>query len=128
MSYNVTRGKRLYLDLQGRMRRYILLNVDLIPAILNKHPLTSVELTLFLDIAMTYDSSQQYPCRYSYKDLSTKYQYSKNGIIKAIDGLLLIGLIERPDEDRRGRKKSQYVPNVKKIHELINSYIRKAPP
>lgn len=118
-------SKKLYdsTKLQGEDRYYVTWNISIVPAIRKYYDISAIELMLFLDICMNYDSNMQKPCKYSYQELADKYHCSKNGIINALKILTKKSLIEKTNANK-GRAKSEYCPNVDHIQKLRREYLR----
>lgn len=116
--------ERLYVDLAYKGSYYVTWNIDLLPAINEKLRLSQLEILLFVDIAMYYDSHRQTPCEYSYSMLADKYRCTVNGVRKSLSMLLEYKLIEHVN-DRKGRTKFKYEPNVIYIKEMLIEYAQK---
>ena len=121
-------NKRLYVDVSqwNAPTRYVTWNIDLTDMLI-KQNLSSIEMNLFLSIAMRYDNAHEsgrMPQSYSYEDLAKLAWCSKNGAIKAIKNLIDSELIICiGGKERAGRKKLQYIPNVENIHKKLKEHI-----
>lgn len=120
-------GERLYKDLSPLERRFAIINNDLLPAVCYCYDLSALEMLIFMYISTEYESrklkqNKRSPVKISYADLVKKLKRSKNGIVTAIKHLTNEELIT-PTNERKGRAKTEYVPNVEKIHQLIDKYI-----
>lgn len=102
----------------GGGTRYIRVNTDLFPMLWEKYNLSNLEMSIFLYICMIYDNPSESggePIRLSYTDIAEKVKSSVGGVRKAIDCLITRSLLLTIGE-RKGKAKTQYVPNVDKIH------------
>lgn len=128
MSYE---NKRLYVDVSqwGAPTRYVTFSIDLMDMLIEQN-LSSIEMNLFLSIAMRYDNaheSQRKPQGYSYADLAELGRCSKNGAVNAIKNLIEKKLILCIGKEKRvGRRKLQYIPNVENIHKVLKAYLQKS--
>jgi predicted transcriptional regulator len=119
------RGEQLYLDLTAYHSYYSHWNIDLMPAIEHGQgkTLSSTEARIFQMIAMEYDADKQKPCSASYGDFAEIIICTPAGAKKAIINLLERELIIRVN-DRKGRTRFEYVPNVTLCHSLLKRYVR----
>lgn len=92
----------------------------------NYYDLSKIEERIFVYICMTYDNpniSQLAPIKLSYADIAKVVQCTRGGVQKAIDNLLSCNLIQVVGE-RKGKGKTQYLPNISEIHSLLKKYLK----
>jgi hypothetical protein len=102
---------------------WVIWDVDLQKAIAYKYRLSALEILIFQEIAMYYDSHNKKPCAQSYRDFSKTYGYTQQAVKNGIEMLLEIKLILQIEE-RKGTAKSKYVPNVERLHEIYDEYFK----
>ena len=128
MSYE---NKRLYVDVSrwGAPTRYVTFSIDLLDWLIEQN-LSTIEMNLFLSIAMRYDNaheSQRKPQGYSYADLAELGRCSKNAVINAIKNLIDKKLLCCVNKNKRaGRGKLQYIPDIENIHKALKAYVNKS--
>ena len=105
----VKQSKRLYIaaDELG----FLICNPQLFLLLSQDFHLSALEILLFMVLHYKYDSSGCKPVSASLGDWARALGCTKSGIIEVINNLLAWGIIKRVNE-RQGRAKSQYVPNV----------------
>ncbi len=122
--------KRVYIDnraFNGKTN-FVTRNVDMLPAILHKHPLSGVQLAIFECICDKYDNiniSNKKPISITYNEFAQYANCCNESAKKAIKTLIKHELILRVG-DRCGRAKTKYVPNVDYIHALLKEHIEKS--
>lgn len=126
-------GKPLYCDSTIREdapTRYFKCNTYLLSSVLNKWKLTACDIAIFFFICAEYDNPSVNPhykgVALSYADLEKITSYSHKSVIRSIYGLIDSNLIKVVEEERKGRSKTRYVPNVPYIHELIVEYAKRS--
>lgn len=124
---NKYKNKRLYVDLSewGGQKRFVTWNLDILPMIWEYYDLSKLEERLFTYICMTYDNaheSNRDPLKLSYFDIADIIKCSENGAIKAVKMLLKFRLIIT-EGNRKGKAKTQYLPNVELIHKELKKYL-----
>ena len=123
-------NKRLYIDVSewGGQTRYIMWQLDILPMIWEYYTLSQMEERIFYYICMQYDNaheSNREPLRLSYDDIADIVKCSRGGAYKAIQSLLDYKLII-VDGERKGKAKSQYLPNVELIHKELKEFLKLA--
>ncbi len=124
-------NKRLYVDVSkwGAPTRYVTFSIDLLDWLIEQN-LSTIEMNLFLSIAMRYDNaheSQRKPQGYSYADLAELGRCSKNAVINAIKNLIDKKLLRCVNKDERaGRGKLLYMPDIENIHNALKAYVNKS--
>lgn len=119
-------NKRLYIDLAeyGGTTRYTILNTDLLLMLWQNYNLSNIEQSIFIYICMVYDNANESgrePIKLSYTDIAKIINCSNGGIRKAITNLITEKLLLAIGE-RKGKSKTQYVPNVEKLHNELLQY------
>lgn len=119
--------QRLYIDVSqwGAPKRYVTWQLDLLPMLWGSYDLSKFEERILLYICMQYDNayeSNRDPLKLSYKDIADIVKCSYDGAKKAMGNLLYWELIITIGE-RKGSAKTQYIPNVSKIHQLLKKYL-----
>ena len=128
MSYE---NKRLYVDVSrwGAPTRYVTFSIDLLDWLIEQN-LSAIEMNLFLSIAMRYDNAhegQRKAQGYSYADLAELGRCSKNAVINAIKNLIDKKLLRCVNKDERtGRGKLLYMPDIENIHNALKAYVNKS--
>lgn len=123
-------NKRLYVDVSkwGAPTRYVTFSIDLLDWLIEQN-LSTIEMNLFLSIAMRYDNaheSQRKPQGYSYADLAELGRCSKNAVINAIKNLIDKKLLLCVNKNERaGRGKLLYMPDIENIHKALKVYVNK---
>lgn len=124
-------NKRLYVDVSkwGAPTRYVIFSIDLLDWLIEQN-LSAIEMNLFLSIAMRYDNAhegQRKPQGYSYADLAELGRCSKNAAINAIKNLIDKKLLHCVNKDERaGRGKLLYMPDIENIHNALKAYVNKS--
>lgn len=88
--------------------------------------LSQLEERLFTYICMQYDNaheSNREPLKLSYNDIADVIKCSYEGVRKAVKMLLKSNLII-VEGKRKGKAKTQYLPNVELIHEELKEYLK----
>lgn len=124
---NDKRNKRLYVDVSewGGQRRFVTWQLDILPMIWEYYDLSKFEERIFTHICMQYDNaheSNREPIKLSYTDIANIVKCSVEGARKAIAQLIDCNLITIEGE-RKGRAKTQYLPNVELIHKELKEYL-----
>lgn len=119
-------NKRLYIDLAecGGTTRYTILNTDLLLMLWQNYNLSNIEQSIFLYICMVYDNANESgrePIKLSYTDIAKIINCSDGGVRKAIANLIAEKLLLAIGK-RKGTAKTQYVPNVEKLHDELLRY------
>lgn len=102
----------------GGTTRYTILNTDLMLMLWQNYNLSNIEQSIFLYICMVYDNANESgrePIKLSYTDIAKIINCSDGGVRKAITNLITEKLLLAIGE-RKGTAKTQYVPNVEKLH------------
>jgi predicted transcriptional regulator len=105
----------------NKTRYYAKFNIDLFTAINRKYDISKIDLLVLIHVIEQYASNQQTPCKFSYRELAKKIGCVSDSVNKSVHALLRWGLLNPPNE-RKGRAKSEYVPNKDKLHSLLLSY------
>lgn len=119
-------NKRLYVDLAeyGGITRYTRINTDLWLMLWKNYTLSNIEQSIFLYICMVYDNASESgrdPIKLSYTDIAKTINCSEGGVRKAIASLLAEKLLLAIGE-RKGKAKTQYAPNIEKLHNELLQY------
>lgn len=119
-------NKRLYIDLAeyGGTTRYTILNTDLLLMLWQNYNLSNIEQSIFLYICMVYDNANESgreSIKLSYTDIAKIINCSEGGVRKAIANLITEKLLIVIG-DRKGKAKTQYVPNIEKLHGELLQY------
>ena len=122
------KNKRLYIDISewGGNKRFVTWNLDILPMIWEYYNLSQLEERLFTYICMQYDNaheSNREPLKLSYNDIADVIKCSYEGVRKAVKMLLKSNLII-VEGKRKGKAKTQYLPNVELIHEELKEYLK----
>lgn len=120
-------NKRLFINVEewGGRNRYVMWQLDLLPAIWREYDLSAIEERIFLYISMQYDNayeSKREPLKLSYQDIAEAVMCSKEGAKQAIKNLIWFKLITTIGE-RKGRSKTKYIPNIDYIHGLLKKHL-----
>lgn len=120
-------NKRLYIDLQeyDQPKRFAIMNLDLLPMIWKNYNLNGMEGRVFIELCMQYDNaheSNRDPLNWSYNDIANRVNCSTEMARKAIRQLIKLKLIVVIGE-RKGRAKTQYLPNINLIQEQLLNYL-----
>lgn len=110
----------------GRVKRYVTWNLDILPMIWEFYTLSQMEERIFAFICMQYDNRHESnfePLKLSYADIADTVKCSVEGARKAIKMLLDSELIT-VEGVRKGRAKTQYLPNIPLIHEELKKYLK----
>lgn len=122
------KNKRLYIDISewGGEKRFVTWNLDILPMIWQYYNLSKLEERLFTFICMQYDNaheSNREPLKLSYDDIADIINCSYEGARKAVNILLESNLIT-VEGKRKGKAKTQYLPNVELIHKELKEYLK----
>lgn len=124
--------QRLYVDgkTYGGKTNYIILDGNLFPAIWKKFPhLSNTELRVFTYIITLYENGsigKYCPISLSYNDICKVVCCKYSTVREAVAALTQEKLIIDVTEERKGRSKKRYKPNVQYIHQLIKKYVLQA--
>lgn len=108
------------------------INTCLMYAITREYLLGSCQFTLLIHIITEYDRQVLTYCKgeigvsLSYDDIAKKLNTSKDTAKQAAKKLIDLDLIKRIN-DRAGRAKYKYIPNVQLLKELMNNYLKDCP-
>lgn len=124
---NDIKNKRLFVNLEewGGVKRYVTWNLDILPMIWEFYTLSQMEERIFTFICMQYDNRHESnfePLKLSYADIADTVKCSVEGARKAIKMLLESKLIT-VEGVRKGKAKTQYLPNIPLIHKELKTYL-----
>lgn len=111
---------KLYIDVVENGGYYVKWNIDYNKAILKKYGLTVLDLVLFQEIAMYYDSHSQEPYVSTFKEMADIWGYSKNAVFASITTLLVNNLICKIGKEGR---RTKYIPNVPELQKILKEYL-----
>lgn len=115
-------GKRsqLYIDVVEDGGYYVKWNIDYNKAILKKCSLSILDLFLFQEIAMYYDSHSQEPYVSTYKEMADIWGYTKTAVFNSISILQTNNLICKIGKEGR---RTKYIPNVPELQKILKEYL-----
>lgn len=122
-NYGDEQPEKLHKDLSHHGSFWVVWDIDLQKAISQRYRLSALDICIFQDIAMYYDSHKQNPRPASYSDFANWYSYTQTSVRDTIKQLIrweLIFVIKVG----KGRGKSEYSPNVKYLHKLLIDYLK----
>jgi hypothetical protein len=102
---------------------WVIWDIDLQKAIACKCRLSALEILIFQEIAMYYDSHNKEPCTQSYDDFAKTHYHTKRAVKNGIKVLLNEKLILQIEE-RKGTAKGKYIPNVEYLHGIYDEYFK----
>jgi len=105
----------------NKTRAFATSNIGLPSAITSQYTLSTLELVILLEIIGEYDGNKQTPCKLSYRDFEDRTNRSVSAVKRAIKALLAKELIIQC-LNRKGKAKSEYIPNVDILHSLVFDY------
>ena len=111
---------RLYIDVVENGGYYVIWNLDYNKAILKKCSLSILDLLLFQEIAMYYDSHSQEPYISTYKEMADIWGYTKTAVFNSISILQTNNLICKIGKDGR---RTKYIPNVPELQKILKEYL-----
>lgn len=120
-------NKRLYVDVSewGGVKRFVTWQLDILPMIWKYYTLSQLEERILIYICMQYDNaheSNREPLKLSYDDIAEIIKCSYEGARKAVNMLVKSNLII-VEGKRKGKAKTQYLPNVELIHKELKEYL-----
>lgn len=111
---------RLYIDVVENGGYYVIWNLDYNKAILKKCSLSILDLLLFQEIAMYYDSHSQEPYVSTYKEMADIWGYTKTAVFNSISILQTNNLICKIGKEGR---RTKYIPNVPELQKILKEYL-----
>ena len=111
---------KLYIDVVENGGYYVKWNIDYNKAILKKYGLTVLDLVLFQEIAMYYDSHSQEPYVSTYKEMADIWGYTKTAVFNSISILQTNNLICKIGKEG---KRTKYTPNVPELQKILKEYL-----
>lgn len=102
------------------MGYYVKWNIDYNKAILKKCSLSILDLLLFQEIAMYYDSHSQEPYVSTYKEMADIWGYTKTAVFNSISILQTNNLICKIGKEGR---RTKYTPNVPELQKILKEYL-----
>lgn len=111
---------RLYIDVVENGGYYVIWNLDYNKAILKKCSLSILDLLLFQEIAMYYDSHSQEPYISTYKEMADIWGYTKTAVFNSISILQTNNLICKIGKEGR---RTKYIPNVPELQKILKEYL-----
>lgn len=122
------KNKRLYIDVSewGGEKRFVTWQLNILPMIWEYYTLSQLEERFFTYVCMQYDNaheSNREPLKLSYTDIADIIKCSVEGARRAVKMLLESELIT-VEGNRKGKAKTQYLPNVELIHKELKEYLK----
>lgn len=111
---------QLYIDVVENGGYYVKWNIDYNKAIFKKYSLSALDLLLFQEIAMYYDSHSQKPYVSTYKEMADIWGYTKTAVFNSITILQTNNLICKMGKDG---KRTKYIPNVLELQKILKEYL-----
>lgn len=111
---------KLYIDVVENGGYYVKWNLDHNKAILKKCSLSILDLLLFQEIAMYYDSHSQEPYVSTYKEMADIWGYTKTAVFNSISILQTNNLICKIGKEGR---RTKYIPNVPELQKILKEYL-----
>ena len=111
---------KLYIDVVENGVYYVKWNLDHNKAILKKCSLSILDLLLFQEIAMYYDSHSQEPYVSTYKEMADIWGYTKTAVFNSISILQTNNLICKIGKEGR---RTKYIPNVPELQKILKEYL-----
>ena len=111
---------KLYIDVVENGGYYVKWNIDYNKAILKKCNLSVLDLLLFQEIAMYYDSHSQEPYVSTYKEMADIWGYTKTAVFNSITILQTNNLICKIGKEG---KRTKYIPNVPELQKILKEYL-----
>lgn len=99
---------------------YVKWNIDYNKAISKKCNLSVLDLLLFQEIAMYYDSHWQEPYVSTYKEMADIWGYTKTAVFNSITILQTNNLICKIGKEG---KRTKYIPNVPELQKILKEYL-----
>ena len=120
---------KLYIDVVENGGYYVKWNLDYNKAILKKCSLSILDLLLFQEIAMYYDSHSQEPYVSTYKEMADIWGYTKTAVFNSISILQTNNLICKIGKEGRRTKYysqcSRTAKDIKRISFLSSSVVER---
>ena len=111
---------QLYIDVVENGGYYVKWNIDYNKAISKKCNLSVLDLLLFQEIAMYYDSHWQEPYVSTYKEMADIWGYTKTAVFNSITILQTNNLICKIGKEG---KRTKYIPNVPELQKILKEYL-----
>lgn len=121
----MSKNERLYVNTEslGFEKSFLIVNPQLNIALHREFLLSSVDKAVYDYIVMEYDDHKEpAPVYVSYSELSEILGNRKNTIQTTIKVLLEYEIINKVGK-RSGRSKTGYIPNIKKLHDILIKYL-----
>ena len=120
--------QRLFINVEewGGVNRYITWQLDILPMIWQYYDFSKLEERFIMLVCMQYDNAHESgrdPIKLSYTDIAKIINCSVEGAKKAV-GMVLDSKLILIKDTRKGRAKTQYLPNVPYIHKQLKKYLK----